>query len=148
MLSRVIYGARTSLAIGFGAALVAMAIGVPVGLVAGYLRGAVDVAVAAIIDLFIALPGLVLALIITVMVGPTSAQPDPGARVRDVAADRAAGARTGAGDPRDAVRRSRARHRRRQLLDHPPPCLAERDAQSSRRNSRSPCHLRSSPRPA
>src|SRR5262249_36844418 len=35
VLSRVIYGGRTSLAIGFGAALVAMAVGVPIGLVAG-----------------------------------------------------------------------------------------------------------------
>jgi peptide/nickel transport system permease protein len=69
VLSRVIYGARASLAIGFGAALVAMTIGVPVGLVAGTLRGSVDVALSALIDLFIALPGLVLALIITVMVG-------------------------------------------------------------------------------
>ena len=69
--SRVIYGARTSLAIGFGAALVAMAIGVPIGLVAGYFRGKLDVAIMALIDLFIALPGLVLALIITVMVGPS-----------------------------------------------------------------------------
>jgi peptide/nickel transport system permease protein len=71
VLSRVIYGARASLAIGFGAALVAMLIGVPVGLIAGTLHGAVDVALAAVIDLFIALPGLVLALIITVMVGPS-----------------------------------------------------------------------------
>ena len=70
VLSRVIYGARASLAIGFGAALVAMAIGVPIGLVAGTLRGSVDLALTALIDLFIALPGLVLALIITVMVGP------------------------------------------------------------------------------
>jgi peptide/nickel transport system permease protein len=69
VLSRVIFGARTSLAIGFGAALVATAIGVPVGLIAGTLRGAVDVGLVALIDLFIALPGLVLALIITVMVG-------------------------------------------------------------------------------
>jgi peptide/nickel transport system permease protein len=71
ILSRVIHGARTSLAIGFGAALVAMAIGVPLGLIAGYFRGRLDVALVALIDLFIALPGLVLALIITVMVGPS-----------------------------------------------------------------------------
>ena len=71
ILSRVIYGARTSLAIGIGAACVAMALGVPLGLSAGYLRGRVDVLVVALIDLFIALPGLVLALIITAMVGPT-----------------------------------------------------------------------------
>ena len=69
VLSRVIYGARASLTIGFGAALVAMAIGVPIGLVAGTLRGTIDTVLAALIDLFIALPGLVLALIITVMVG-------------------------------------------------------------------------------
>ena len=69
VLSRVIYGARTSLAIGLGATLVAMAIGVPIGLVAGTLRGSIDIALAALIDLFIAMPGLVLALIITVMVG-------------------------------------------------------------------------------
>ncbi len=47
VLSRVIYGARTSFAIGLGATLVAMAIGVPVGLIAGTLRGAVDIALAA-----------------------------------------------------------------------------------------------------
>lgn len=69
VLSRVIFGARASLAIGIGAAAVAMLIGVPIGLVAGTLRGLTDVALAALIDLFIALPGLVLALIITVMVG-------------------------------------------------------------------------------
>jgi peptide/nickel transport system permease protein len=46
-----------------------MAIGVPVGLVAGTFRGKMDIALTALIDLFIALPGLVLALIITVMVG-------------------------------------------------------------------------------
>jgi peptide/nickel transport system permease protein len=70
ILSRVIYGARTSLIIGVGAAICAMAIGVPVGLVAGYFGGRVDMLVVPLIDLFIALPGLVLALIITVMVGP------------------------------------------------------------------------------
>jgi peptide/nickel transport system permease protein len=69
VLSRVIYGARASLAIGLGAALVAMLIGVPIGLLAGTLRGRIDVALVALIDLFIALPGLVLALIFTAMVG-------------------------------------------------------------------------------
>lgn len=71
VLSRVIYGARTSIAIGFGAALVAMLVGVPIGLAAGYFRGTFDLAVVAVVDLFIALPGLVLALIITVMTGPS-----------------------------------------------------------------------------
>lgn len=69
VLSRLIHGARTSLVIGFGAAVIGMAIGVPVGLTAGYVRGRVDIAAVMLIDLFVALPGLVLALVITVMIG-------------------------------------------------------------------------------
>ena len=70
-LSRVIFGARTSLLIGFGAALVAMSIGAPIGLVAGYAGGRLDVVAVMLIDLFVSLPGLVLALVITAMVGPS-----------------------------------------------------------------------------
>lgn len=73
ILSRVIYGSITSLQIGIGAAIVAVLIGAPIGLVAGYYRGIVDAILVPIIDLFLALPGLVLALIITVMVGPSLA---------------------------------------------------------------------------
>jgi peptide/nickel transport system permease protein len=71
IFSRVIHGTRTSLVIGVGAALLAVLIGAPVGLTAGYLGGRTDIVVVQLIDLFIALPGLVLALIITVMVGPS-----------------------------------------------------------------------------
>src|SRR5215472_2561637 len=71
VLTRVLYGARISLLIGTSAALVAALIGVPVGMVAGYMRGTVDLFLIHVIDLFIALPGLVLALIITVAVGPS-----------------------------------------------------------------------------
>jgi peptide/nickel transport system permease protein len=69
--SRVLYGTRASLVIGFGAAVVAALIGVPIGLAAGYSGGTIDLLAVQVIDLFIALPGLVLALIITAMVGPT-----------------------------------------------------------------------------
>ena len=71
VLSRVIHGARTSLLIGFGAAVLAMTIGAPVGLFAGYFGGRIDAAIVMLIDLFVSLPGLVLALVITVMVGPS-----------------------------------------------------------------------------
>lgn len=71
ILSRVIYGTRTSLVIGVGAAIVSVLIGAPIGLVAGYIGGKFDIVAAQFIDLFLALPGLVLALIITVMVGPS-----------------------------------------------------------------------------
>ena len=71
ILSRLIYGARTSLVIGIGAALVALLIGTPIGLAAGYFRGPIDLVIVPVIDLFVALPALILALIITVMVGPS-----------------------------------------------------------------------------
>lgn len=70
-LSRVIYGARASLLVGAGAAIVSILIGAPIGLFAGYLGGGTDRLAVPLIDLFIAMPGLVLALIITVMVGPS-----------------------------------------------------------------------------
>jgi len=71
ILSRVIYGTRTSLVIGVGAAVFAALIGTPVGLCAGYFGRALDIVIVQVIDLFIALPGLVLALIVTVMIGPS-----------------------------------------------------------------------------
>ena len=69
--SRVLYGARISLVVGPAAALVAAMIGVPVGLLAGYARGRLGTLLVQVIDVFMALPNLVLALIITVMVGAT-----------------------------------------------------------------------------
>jgi peptide/nickel transport system permease protein len=71
ILSRVLFGARTSLIVGIGAAMVATILGVPIGLTAGYFGGRIDTLAVQVVDLFIALPGLVLALIITAMVGAT-----------------------------------------------------------------------------
>jgi peptide/nickel transport system permease protein len=71
ILSRLIFGGQSSLIVGIGAAVIAAVIGIPVGLCAGYLGGRVDLVATQFIDIFIALPGLVLALIITAMVGPT-----------------------------------------------------------------------------
>jgi peptide/nickel transport system permease protein len=69
--TRLLFGGRTSLAVGVGAALIATVIGVPIGLCAGFFGGRVDLLTTQLIDIFIALPGLVLALVITAMVGPT-----------------------------------------------------------------------------
>lgn len=71
--ARLLYGGRSSLLVGIGAALIATLIGVPVGLVAGYVGGRADVLASQFINMFIALPGLVLALMITAMIGPTLA---------------------------------------------------------------------------
>jgi peptide/nickel transport system permease protein len=62
MLSRVIYGARTSLLVGILGTLLAGLIGVPVGLLAGYHRGKTDDALMRIADISLAFPSLVLAI--------------------------------------------------------------------------------------
>jgi peptide/nickel transport system permease protein len=69
--SRLLYGGQSSLIVGTGAAVIATLVGVPIGLAAGYLKGSFDVIASQVVNLFIALPGLVLGLIITAVMGPT-----------------------------------------------------------------------------
>ena len=71
VLSRVLYGGRPSLLIGIGAAVMATLVGVPIGLLAGYCGGRIDLAATQVMNMFIALPGLVLALLVTAVTGPT-----------------------------------------------------------------------------
>jgi peptide/nickel transport system permease protein len=72
IFSRVVYGARISLVIGFGAAALSVVIGVAAGIVAGYFGGWVDGVIGRLMDLFLAFPLLVFALAI-VGVLPSSA---------------------------------------------------------------------------
>jgi ABC-type dipeptide/oligopeptide/nickel transport system permease subunit len=72
-LSRVIYGTRVSVVVGLLAAGFAAAIGVPLGLAAGYLGGWTDGAIMRVVDAFLAIPGLILALgVVTAMGGGIS----------------------------------------------------------------------------
>jgi peptide/nickel transport system permease protein len=68
--SRVIHGARTSLLVGAGAAAFGAVVGVPLGLVAGYLGRWVDAAAMRLVDLLLAMPGILLALVIIAVLGP------------------------------------------------------------------------------
>ena len=71
LLSRVIHGARISLLeIGMGVSL-AMAIGVPLGLIAGYFGGSVDRAIMWLLDIVYAFPGIILAILIVSVLGPS-----------------------------------------------------------------------------
>ncbi|MFH1342019.1 MAG: ABC transporter permease [Pseudomonadota bacterium] len=69
--SRIVHGARISLAVGVGSTLLGSSIGVIVGLASGYLSGWVDLVFQRITDILQALPLLVLALVMTAALGPS-----------------------------------------------------------------------------
>jgi peptide/nickel transport system permease protein len=71
MLSRVIWGARVSLAVGFIAVIGGTVVGAVIGLVSGYMGGPVDSAVQRLLDSLQAFPALVLLLIIIRLLGPS-----------------------------------------------------------------------------
>src|SRR3954471_24227401 len=69
--SRIVHGARISLAVGIGSTALGSSIGVMVGLASGYLSGWVDLLFQRITDILQALPLLVLALVMTAALGPS-----------------------------------------------------------------------------
>ena len=70
LLSRVIYGARVSMAVGFGGVVVGLVLGTAVGLVSGYFGGRLDLAVQRVVDAFMCFPLLLVALTIMAILGP------------------------------------------------------------------------------
>ncbi|MBA4181059.1 MAG: peptide ABC transporter permease [Anaerolinea sp.] len=62
VLSRLIFGSRIALMVGVGAVAFGAAVGMPLGLVAGYARGFADDAIMRCMDAIVAFPGLILAL--------------------------------------------------------------------------------------
>jgi peptide/nickel transport system permease protein len=71
MLSRIIHGARISLAVGIGSMLLGGVFGVFIGLMSGYLLGWFDLITQRIIDIMQALPLLVMALVMAAALGPS-----------------------------------------------------------------------------
>jgi len=71
VFSRIIHGARISLAVGIGSTALGAVIGVIIGLVSGYLSGWIDLLFQRIVDILQALPLLVLALVMTAALGPS-----------------------------------------------------------------------------
>jgi peptide/nickel transport system permease protein len=70
VLARIVYGARPSLEIGVGATVLAVAIGSLLGIVAATGGRLVDEAVMRVTDVFLAFPGLLLALVVAAVLGP------------------------------------------------------------------------------
>jgi peptide/nickel transport system permease protein len=73
MLSRLLYGARVSLVVGILGAVASMAVGLPLGLVAGYFRGWTDDLVMRVVDIFLAIPALVIAIALVAILKPNLA---------------------------------------------------------------------------
>jgi len=71
MWSRVLYGGRISLPAGFGVVAIALGIGAPMGLVAGYVGGAIDDVLMRLVDVLLAFPGILLAIGIVAILGPS-----------------------------------------------------------------------------
>jgi peptide/nickel transport system permease protein len=71
VFSRIIWGARASIQAGFFATVLAMALAVPIGLVAGYYRGWIDTVIARVTDVLLAFPFLILAVGLAAILGPS-----------------------------------------------------------------------------
>jgi len=71
VLSRLIFGARVSMVVGFTAVIFAGFVGTTLGIVAGYLGGWVDQVVMRIVDAWLALPALSFAIFLAAIVGPS-----------------------------------------------------------------------------
>lgn len=69
VLSRLIYGARLSLGIGFAARFFSLFIGVSVGLAAGFYGGWIDWLLMRVVDIFLAFPSLLLAIAVSMVIG-------------------------------------------------------------------------------
>ena len=70
ILTRLIFGARVSLAVGLLTPLIGLIVGGTIGMLAGYYRGPLDSVVGVVVDVLLAFPGIVLLLAITFYLGP------------------------------------------------------------------------------
>ncbi|MEA2770523.1 MAG: peptide/nickel transport system permease protein, partial [Acetobacteraceae bacterium] len=71
VLSRVLAGGHLSLEIGFGAMLISLLLGVPLGLLAAFHRGVVEEVIMRTVDLLISLPPVLLGLLILAVTPPS-----------------------------------------------------------------------------
>ncbi|MEA1063015.1 dipeptide ABC transporter permease DppC [Erwinia sp. HR93] len=71
ILSRLMYGARLSLLVGCLVVALSLVMGVILGLIAGYFGGIVDTLIMRVVDIMLALPSLLLALVLVAIFGPS-----------------------------------------------------------------------------
>ncbi len=71
VLSRILFGARVSLRVGFSVVLIASTIGVALGAIAGYFGGKADLIIMRLCDILLAFPGILLAIALVAVLGPS-----------------------------------------------------------------------------
>ncbi len=69
LLSRLIYGARVSMAVGFLVVVVSLAVGTLLGLVGGYAGGWIDAVIMRLMDILMSLPSILLAIVVVTVLG-------------------------------------------------------------------------------
>lgn len=70
VFSRLLLGARVSLLVAVSATLLSLLIGLPLGTIAGYYRGWVDESISRVLDIFLAFPGILLAMALVAVLQP------------------------------------------------------------------------------
>jgi peptide/nickel transport system permease protein len=70
VLSRIIWGARISLIVGFSVVIIASLIGVTLGAISGYFGGIIDTLIMRLTDILLAFPGILLAIALVAVLGP------------------------------------------------------------------------------
>jgi dipeptide transport system permease protein len=70
ILSRLMFGARLSLSIGIAVVAISAAAGIALGLIAGFFRGVLEIAIMRLMDVVLTLPSLLLAIVIVAILGP------------------------------------------------------------------------------
>jgi peptide/nickel transport system permease protein len=71
VLSRIIYGSRISIYVGVVSTIFGTLMGIPLGIVAAYYGGVIDNIIMRLIDIWVAFPNFLLALVISVILGPS-----------------------------------------------------------------------------
>jgi peptide/nickel transport system permease protein len=70
VLSRLLYGVRNSILVGLGSSLIALSIGVSLGIISGYFGGMINIAVMRLVNIMLAIPPVMLAVALVAVIGP------------------------------------------------------------------------------